>query len=74
MEIKSKYLHFDKKKTSELLIGLWFSMGDRLGATKEVQESYSTMGSRLHTITKECLDMQKQTCVLFHNFSLLETV
>jgi hypothetical protein len=32
---KFKHLHSDKKKTSELLIGLWFLMEDHRGAAKE---------------------------------------
>jgi hypothetical protein len=62
---KLKHLHSNKKKTSELLIGLRFSMEDRRGVAT---------GSQLSTITEECLDLQKQVRVLFYYLFLLETV
>ena len=73
-EAKVKHLHSNKKKMLELLIGLWFLMEDHRGATKEAQESYNATRSQLHTITKECLDLQKQVCVLFYCLFLLETI
>jgi hypothetical protein len=71
---KLKHLHSNKKKTSELLIGLRFSMEDRRGVAKEAHESYDATGSQLSTITEECLDLQKQVRVLFYYLFLLETV
>jgi hypothetical protein len=71
---KLKHLHSDKKKTSELLIRLRFSMEDCRGAAKEAQESYDTTGTQLRSITGECVVLQNQIRVLFHCLSLLEIV
>jgi hypothetical protein len=71
---KLKHLHSNKKKTSKLLIGLQFSMEDRRGAVEEAQESFDATGSQLHSITEECLVLQKQVRVLLYCLSLLETV